>query len=227
MHTINPDTLEPKTLEKGLLSRKVETPEQVAERITRAVHAEFKPLAAVAGEAVVERKKRRQAEATAMAKTAELDAVRPLVDALRGLSAADVAKVVEQARGMQRAAQVAAEAARRAAALTRHLASNATSAVGRYARAALGAIQAAGDHLHVDWGKTDRGWAKRAMAGADGYSPLPQATVVQVLVEHSPGNAGMTPEDRRGVIEEARRQAAAPELSESARRPSPGRGIGD
>ncbi|MBH1783937.1 hypothetical protein I5W14_22675, partial [Stenotrophomonas maltophilia] len=108
---------------------------------------------------------------------------------------------------LQRAAQLAVEAARRAAEFGRLLARNATSAAGRYARAALEAIKTAGDHRHVAWDLVDGQWREVAKSGRDG-SELSELTVVQTILEHSPGHsaikANLDPAARSAVLAQAR-----------------------
>jgi hypothetical protein len=197
--------VEPAVLEKRLLSRIVETPEQVAERLTKGMHKLMQPLAIAAGGTAVEQKKRLQAEAAAKAKADELAAVWPFVEALRGLSAADEADVIEHARGLQRVAQIAAEAARRAAALVKAAKDASGSAVARWARWAVSAIDGVGgDYRKVEWEAAEQGWARAARAGSDGGSELSKGTILQVLLEHSPGRADLDAVTLKEVLAKVR-----------------------
>ncbi|WP_137189086.1 MobV family relaxase [Stenotrophomonas rhizophila] len=214
MRVIRPAALAPKVVQPGGMLKRatVEAPEEVAERITRAVHAEFKPLAIAAGGAALERKKRLQAEATAKAKVAQVEALGPLAAAVKDLPPAQLEQLIEHAQGLQRAAQVAVEAARRAAEFGRLLARNATSAAGRYARAALEAIKTAGDHRRVAWDRVDGQWREVAKSGRDGPE-LSELTVVQTILEYSPGQAAI----RDSLDPEARNSALAKARSEPGR----------
>lgn len=201
--------LDPRVVERGGFLRKdvVESPEEVAERLTRAMRKLYAPTVAAAGGAALERKKRLQAEATAKAKVAQVEALGPLAAAVKDLPPAQLEQLIEHAQGLQRAAQLAVEAARRAAEFGRLLARNATSAAGRYARAALEAIKTAGDHRHVAWDLVDGQWREVAKSGRDG-SELSELTVVQTILEHSPGHsaikANLDPAARSAVLAQAR-----------------------
>ncbi len=209
MRVVQPAALAPKVIEPGGMLKRavVEAPEDVAERITRAVHAEFKPLAIAASGAALERKKRLQAEATAKAKAAQVEALGPLAAAVKDLPLAQLEQLIEHAHGLQRAAQIAVEAARRAAEFGRLLARSATSAAGRYARAAMEAIKVAGDHTRVSWGCVDGQWREVAKSGRDGPE-LSELTVVQTILEHSPSqtaiNTSVDPEARTAALARAR-----------------------
>jgi hypothetical protein len=201
MRSIKAAALEPRVIKQGeFLKRPVkESPDQVAERLTRAIHAEFKPLAVAAAGAAIERKKRKWAEDTVKRKEAELDAVRPLLDALQGLEQKELAVVLEQAQGIKRAAQVAAEAAKRAADLVIHARQTTSSAVVRWARWAVDAIERmGGDHRLVPWRETEKGWSDAAHAGWDG-SALSRGTIMRTLADHSPGHAGLNAMDKKSA----------------------------
>ncbi|HEL4264773.1 TPA: plasmid recombination protein [Stenotrophomonas maltophilia] len=220
------NALEPRVIEPGGFLKKavVESPEEVAERLTKAMRKLYAPSVAAAGGTALERKKRQQAEATAKAKTAELDAMRPLVEAMHGLPAADVASLVEQARGMQRVAQIAAEAARRAAALVKAARDASGSAISRWARWALDAIErAGGDHRKVQWDATERGWSQAAQAGRDGWSELNRETIMCTVLEHSPGRADVDTQTRQAVLAKMREQRTGNSQEDT---PSRGHGPG-
>lgn len=202
------DALEPRVVEEGGFLRRavVETPEEVAERLTAAMRKLYAPTVALAGSSGVERKRRLEAEATAKAKADQLAELAPLIAAVKDLSPAQFVQLVEHAQRLQRAAQFATEAARRAAGLGRLLAKNATSAVGRYARAAIEAIKAAGGHTRVGWDRIDGQWCEAAKAGRDG-AVLSEVTVVKTILEYSPGQAtievSMRPEAREALLAKA------------------------
>lgn len=220
------DALKPRVIEPGgFLKRPVmESPEQVADRLTWAMRKLYAPSAAAACGTVLERKKRLQAEATAKAKVAQIEALGPLAAAVKDLAPAQLEQLIEHAQGLQRAAHFAVEAARRAAELGRLLARNATSAAGRYARAAMEAIRAASDHTHVAWERVDGQWREEAKSGRDGPE-LSELTVVQTILEHSPGQAAikanLDPEARNVALARAR---SAPGRAESVLPHGPGLG---
>jgi hypothetical protein len=80
--TISPTALEPQTVEKKLFSRKVETPEAVAQRLTAGVRKVYEPTMQAAATAHSDRQKAQQAEATAKALR---DRLQPVVEALASL----------------------------------------------------------------------------------------------------------------------------------------------
>ncbi|MCC4635303.1 plasmid recombination protein [Xanthomonas dyei pv. eucalypti] len=217
LEAIPASALEPRVVEEGgFLKRAViETPEEVAERLTAGMRKLYAPAVAAAGGIGVERKKRLEAEATAKAKADQIAQLAPLVAVVRDLPPVQFAQLVEHAQGLQRAAQLAAEAARRAAELGRLLARNATSAVGRYARVALEAIKAAGDHTRVGWDRIDGQWCEAAKAGREG-AVLSEVTVIQTIWEYSPGQvaieANMRPEAREALLAKARNSDLVPSL---------------
>jgi hypothetical protein len=181
----------------GMLAK--ESPEEVAKRLTAAIHTSYAPIVAAAGTVVSERQKREQAEATAKATNAKLDAVRPLLKALDGLPAADVAEVIKLVQEKRSVRERAAEAARRIAAIAKEAKQATTSAVGRYCRNAWAAItEAGGEAGKVDWKGHDDQWARHAREGRDvaGMTALHPLTVATVLMNYSPQHAGMTPKLR-------------------------------
>lgn len=201
MRSLSPKALEPRVTELGSFLKKpvTESAEQVAERVTRGVHAEFKPLAAAAGVVAVERKRRKTAEAAAKAKAAELEALRPLVEALRGLPPDELVLLVDKIDGMKRAAQMAAVAAKRAAQLVKYARQATSSALSRWARWAVDAMnRVGGDHRSVSWDEAENGWADAASAGRDG-SALSRETIMRTLADHSPGRTYF---DTRGATDE-------------------------
>ncbi|UKE48504.1 MobV family relaxase [Xanthomonas cerealis] len=222
LEAIPASALEPRVVEEGGFLRRavVETPEEVAERLTAGMRKLYAPTVAAAGGTGVERKKRLGAEATAKAKADQIARVAPLVAVVRDLPPMEFAQLVEHAQGLQRTAQLAAEAARRAAELGRLLARSAASAAGRYARAAIEAIKAVGDHARVAWDGVDAQWREAAKAGRDGAA-LSEVTVVQTILEHSPHQAAIQaniwPEERAALLAKAResdRALGRPELGD-------------
>ncbi|MEX3614761.1 MAG: MobV family relaxase [Burkholderia gladioli] len=81
--TITPQALEPRVLRKGIFSKDVETPEAVAERITKAVQAGYANTVSAAAGARQEREKARQAQETARTLR---NRVQPVLEALGPLN---------------------------------------------------------------------------------------------------------------------------------------------
>ena len=238
----NAQAIEPRELEPGGLMKRavMETPDQVAQRLTRAMHGRMQPLATAAAGTGIERKKRKEAEATAKAKTMELAAARPILEPLAGLPAADVAEVVKFAQEKRKAADVAQEIARRLAKIAQ-VARDAGrafqagyNAVTRYCLHAMAAIEGAGDAGKVDWEVADSQWITAARAGRDGNgdtAKLTASTALDVVLAHSPDakRAALAPADREKIVaqvranDQAARAADGPPEPEPDRRPGPGR----
>ncbi|HKT67881.1 MAG TPA: MobV family relaxase [Terriglobales bacterium] len=118
-------TLEPKVLEKRLLTRTVESPEQVAERLTRAVQAYYKPAVTAATTAALEKRRAQEMAQTAKVKDqalreaeAQLKAERERLADLRalfldGLTPEQQQALAAQASHQRRENWIAAEAKRR------------------------------------------------------------------------------------------------------------------
>lgn len=201
MRSIRADALDPRVIEPGEFMKRAvrESPDQVAQRISRAIQAEFKPLAVAAAVTSIERKKRKWAEDTVKKKEAELEAVRPLLDAIQGMGGRELDLLLEQAKSIRRAAHVAAEVARRAADLVFIARQTTSSALVRWARWAVQAIErVGGDHRQVPWREAEKGWSDAARAGWDGIA-LSRETIMRTLADHSPGHAGLNVVEYKSV----------------------------
>lgn len=77
--TITPALLAPRTIKRGLLRDTLETPEQVAGRLTRTMRRHYAPAVQRAELADLERKRAEELEATARDKAAEVDRLRELL----------------------------------------------------------------------------------------------------------------------------------------------------
>lgn len=207
--------VEPRVTKAGglLKAAVVETSEQVAERVTKAMHETYASVQAAASGTVVERKKRLQAEATARAKVAEVEALGPLAAAVKDLPPEYFVEVVQQAKALQRLARLAAEASRRVTLLGHRLARSTGSAVDRYARAAIAAIKVAGDHTRVVWDEVDEQWRADATAGRDGQE-LTDYTVAVTILEHSPSATAIQVNQNPEAREEMLAKAKANQLPE-------------
>ena len=62
--TISPETVEPKVLKKGIFTKEVESPGQVAERLTKAVKDAYQPMAANAAVSSQERRRAKELQDT-------------------------------------------------------------------------------------------------------------------------------------------------------------------
>lgn len=96
--TLSPQSVEPRVLRKGLFSNDVETPEAIAERLTKAVNEGFSGTVATASTVEQERRKAREARNTAKGIRKRLETFE---GAFKGLTKAQVAEVVKLASKLQ------------------------------------------------------------------------------------------------------------------------------
>lgn len=96
--TITPKAVEPRVLRKGLFSSDVETPEAVAERLTKAVNEGFSGTIATASTAVQERRRAKDMQDTANDLRKRLDG---LTGAFKGLTKDQVTQVLKLAMTYQ------------------------------------------------------------------------------------------------------------------------------
>lgn len=194
--TITPESVEPRTqqaqgfAERLGLSKRVETSEAVAERLTGAMRKAYDPAITAAAGAREMRRKALEAQETALDLRERL---KPVLEALQPLTEANREKVgrvflavgekalAEQQEG-QRLAKLDTEKRRRIEALPgleRRTAGAAYTFV-QHARAAL--AQAGGDASRVEWTKVE-GAAAREAISQNGQEPK---DVAQAICQHSP-----------------------------------------
>lgn len=89
--TISSETLEPKVLKKGIFTKEIESPGQVAERVTEAVKEAYQPMAANAAVSAQERRKAKEAQDTAKDLRSRLQ---PVLDVLTPLNQQNQAKLM-------------------------------------------------------------------------------------------------------------------------------------
>lgn len=106
---IEPSALEPRVLEKGWLTKSVESPSLVARRITHQVNERFEMVAAKASEFAQERRKRQDLGATLAKQQKRLQA---LQEPFKGLSKDQVAEVLKVATRFQSVNKLEREAQR-------------------------------------------------------------------------------------------------------------------
>lgn len=96
---IPPETLEPKVLDKGWITKTVETPEQIARRLTQGVNEKFTEVAAKASEFTQERRRRQELGVTL---TQQQKRLQKLQEPFKGLSKEQVGEVIKVATRFQR-----------------------------------------------------------------------------------------------------------------------------
>jgi len=105
--TISPETVEPKVLKKGIFTKEIESPGQVAERLTAAVKEAYQPMAANAAVSAQERRRAKELQDTAKEQRSRLER---LQEPFKGLSKEQVANVLAVAMKYQRENVLAKEA---------------------------------------------------------------------------------------------------------------------
>jgi len=96
---IPPEALKPQVVQKRLFTKNLETPEQVAWRITQGVNEEFTEVAAKASEFTQERRRRQELGVTL---THQQKRLQKLQEPFKGLSKDQVAEVIKVATRFQR-----------------------------------------------------------------------------------------------------------------------------
>lgn len=96
--TLSPQSVEPRVLRKGLFSNDVETPQAIAERLTKAVNEGFSGTVATASTVEQERRKAREARNTANGLRKRLDSIQ---GPFKGLTKAQVTEVLKVAMTFQ------------------------------------------------------------------------------------------------------------------------------
>jgi hypothetical protein len=96
--TISPKSVEPRVLRKGLFSSDVETPDAVAERLTKAVNEGFAGTIATASTALQERRRAKEMQDTASDLRKRLDT---LQRAFKGLTKDQMTQVLRMAMTFQ------------------------------------------------------------------------------------------------------------------------------
>lgn len=96
--TITPNAVQPRVLRKGLFSNDVETPEAIAERLTKAVNEGFAGTIAMASTALQERRRAKELESTANGLRKRLET---LHGAFKGLTKDQVTQVLRVAMTFQ------------------------------------------------------------------------------------------------------------------------------
>lgn len=97
--TISPETIEPKILKKGIFTKEIESPGQVAERLTNAVKEAYQPMAANAAVSAQERRRAKELQDTVREQRGRLER---LQEPFKGLSKEQVADVLALAMKHQK-----------------------------------------------------------------------------------------------------------------------------
>lgn len=95
---LRPQTVTPQVLSKGIFTERRETPDQVAERVTKAVQDAYSNTIEMASTASQERRKREELTKTALEQQKRLE---KLQEPFKGLSKDQLANVLKMAKGMQ------------------------------------------------------------------------------------------------------------------------------
>lgn len=104
--TIKPESLEPKVLRQGMFTKEVETPEMVAERLSKSINDENRATAEKASVSAHNERRAKELVDTASSKERSLKALR---EPFRGLSNNQIASVLQMAVEMQQGNEKARE----------------------------------------------------------------------------------------------------------------------
>ncbi|EAO3132345.1 plasmid recombination enzyme [Salmonella enterica] len=239
--TISPQALEPRVLRKGFFSKDVETPEAVADRLTKAVRQGYAP--AVEAAKLAESERRRAAEMTRTAQTLSKEKkeaqerlqdlqkhLAPVLD-LAELDKQEFARLVTHAHARvnaikaerQRAAErekIAQERQRRVNDLARVERTKAGAAC-TFAQHALEAVQkAGGDASKVDWKAVE----KAAIIESIAQHRQHPKDVLAAIVKYSPGMVEPARQEqaRAFISTLAGKEIAAPKVGKQHDGPSLG-----
>ena len=193
----------PKVIEKKLFSTTTETPETVAERLTKSVQSHYAPAIREAATARLTRRKADEAIQTALSKQRELEAVQKRLQgfesAFGGLGKGDLQELVQQAAKKRKERLIEAEKQRRVDQLA-DLLKRATGAALTFAQHAIAAIKAkAGQWRLVEWAAVETA-AWREAVQVNQQSRVSAATAV---LDHSPGRVDVSPQTRGATLEKA------------------------
>lgn len=219
---VTPKALEPRVLEKRLLTTTVESREQVAERLTMVVQSHYSPAMTLAGTASIDKRRAQEMARTAKEKDEALKAALRQLEVERAraveLSARFIDGLTEEqqnvlsvkAADQRRENWIAAEARRRAANLL-DLAKRATGALLIFARKGVVAIDAAGSWKAVQWEEVERSAIRESITKNHSYYDAMQA-----CLEYSPGQVSTDPDQ----ADEALKLAAARDAFPKPRLPA-------
>lgn len=209
---IEPEAVEPRVLEQRMLSKTVETPGQVAQRLTKIVEEASAPLLARAKASELAQIKAQTAIEAATRLQSRLGSFyRAFFEGLRPDQQESLTKQVrvwrdENAR-KEREAKLDAEKQRRVDALPGLIRTKA-GAVVTFAQHALAAIKAkAGSWRQVDWEAV----GVAAMQESVREHRQPPAEAYEAVLRHSPAHADKSPEQVKTMVEIARKRFPDPE----------------
>ena len=190
---LNADDLQPKVLKKGLLNDTVEEPETVAERVTEGVRHFYDPMLKEAATARLQRE--RADKMASLAKTKD-DALRLLKPLTEGLSPEQIQELAVQAEQKRQENAVTQEAERRVKALPKL--KRVHGAVRTFAEMALSALKMVSDQWQkVEWKEIEQAAMKEIH-----HNGWPLRHAFRVVMEHSPGQAGVSQEQIEAALKE-------------------------
>lgn len=193
------DQVQPEVLKKGLFTSVLEKPEHTAQRLTQLVKEHYEPALKNASVARLERLRAADMAETAKVKDQALknaqQRLKGFDDMLAGLSPEGRRKVSMFASQLKKEQVIADEQKRRIDAIP-SLAKNAAGAAATFAETALFAMKEVGDWLQVDWDKVE----KKAIQIAVTVNRQPMVKALEVILKHSPAQAGKTQEEINVVL---------------------------
>jgi len=194
------DLVEPKVLKKSLFTTEYEHPDAVAARIRK----HYDPAIKEASVARLQARRAAEMAKTAQAKDRQLKAATGRLESLEGvfegLTSEQTKELVLAAEAKRRENALEAEKKRRFEALP-DLVRRAAGATFVFAQRALEAVKAnAGFWRTVEWGKVE----ESAISEAVNEHGQSRRSAVEAVLKHSPGQAGVTPEETRILLSQVK-----------------------
>lgn len=219
--------LQPAVLEKKILRNVIETPEMVAERLTKIIKTHYAPAIKEAAVAKLERRRAEEMANTAKGKDRGLKAaqerLRDFDGMFDGLNPMDKRELVRITAKLKRDRQVEDEKIRRIDTLPDVLKRSAGTAY-LFAGKALAAIkEKMGQWRKVDWDLVE----KEVVREAVNEHRQPMGKAVEAVLKHSPAHADKTPAEVKVILDQIDLRVAADRqngVEPSSPKPSKSRG---
>ena len=201
--------LQPAVLEKKILRNVIETPEMVAERLTKIIKTHYAPAIKEAAVAKLERRRAEEMANTAKAKDQGLKAAQERLKGFDGvfdgLNPTDKRELIRIAAKLKRDRQVEDEKTRRIDTLPDVLKRSAGTACVFAAKALAAIKEKMGQWRKVDWDLVE----KEAVREAVNEHRQPMRKAVEAVLKHSPEHAGKTPAEVKLILDQIDLRVAA------------------
>ena len=193
--------LQPEVLEKKILRNVIESPEMVAERLTRIIKTHYAPAIKEAAVAKLERRRAEEMANTAKAKDQGLKAAQERLKGFDvvfdGLNPTDKGELIRIAAKLKRDRQVEDEKTRRIETLPDVLKRSAGTACVFAAKAMAAIKEKMGQWRKVDWDVVEKETVREAV----NEHRQPMRKAVEAVLKHSPIHADKTPADVQTILD--------------------------